>query len=502
MLALAGREELRRLRARYSHLEFMRQTWQSASEQFVVGIHTAEICRLIDAAFDDLRRGKSTFLLVKVPFRHGKSQIISRYLPPHFLGEFPDKEVMLITYAASLSEGFSRYARSLMRSPEYQDIYPEIKINQSNSGVQQWGIEGHMGSCMASGLSSGITGKGGSLLILDDYLAGRTEAESETIRNSTWEHFTNDFLTRRAPVSITIVLATPWHVDDIIGRIERRTDPASEDYDPDFPQFKSVSFPAMDGDVEIGVRDREKYGDGGWHMERVRYKWLFPERYSEQWYRSQFASLGAYNASGLLQCSPQIRGGNLFVTDRIRVHDDEADFPLTKYCRVWDLAHTERQTQKSDPDWTSGTLLAYTRAGSVWELWIKDVRRIRAKAPERDAFIRTVTEDDGPSVTVAVENSLDARDAVSTMQTILAGRAVVKSLNIRYDKVARAGYVEPIFDGGNVHILRGDWNMDWLREVKDFPSGKHDDQVDNITAGYFLCCQARGEIRSGRVSGV
>ena len=481
----------------------MKQTWQSASEPFTVGIHTREICRLIDEAFDNLRQGQSTFLLVKVPFRHGKSQIISRYLPPHFLGEFPDREVMLISYASSLSEGFSRYARSLMRSKEYETIYPDVKLSQTNAGVQQWGIENHLGSCMASGLGGAITGKGGSLLILDDYCASRADAESDVIRESTWEHFTNDFLTRRAPTSIVIVLATPWHVDDIIGRIEKRISPESEDYDPDFPQFKVVAFPAVNSDVEIGVKNKEKYGDNKYHLETIHYDYLFPERYDEKWYKSQFASLGTYASSGLLQCRPQIRGGNFFDTSKVQIHDKEDDFPKTRFYRLWDLAHTEKQTQKADPDWTSGTLLAYTKIDGLWHLWIKHVARIRAKANERDVFIRSATDKDGQGVAVAVENSLDSKDAVVTLQEILKGKRTVIPLNIKWDKIARAGNVQPIFEAGHVHILRGDWNLDWFTEVKGFPSMPHDDQVDNFTAGYILCCMNNnGQIMSGKVAGV
>lgn len=483
---------------RYSHLKFMERCWRGAADTFKVGIHTREICRLLDAAFDDLRRGRSTFLVVKVPFRHGKSHIISRYLPPHFLGEFPDREVMLVTYAASLAEGFSRYARALMRSPEYMRIYPEVRVDRTNAGVQQWGVEGRSGSCMASGLGGSITGKGGSLLLLDDYLSSRADAESEVVRNSTWEAFTNDFLTRRAPAAITVVLATPWHVDDIIGRIERRIDPASDEYDADFPKFKVVSFPAMDGDVEIGVRAE----GGGWRMERRRYKWLFPERFDEGWYRSQFAALGEYNASALLQCSPTARAGNLVKVENVRWHDDAAEFPLTKYYRVWDLAHTEKQTIKDDPDWTSGTLLAYVNRGGAWELWIKDVARIRAAAPERDAFIRAVADRDGDGVAVAVENSVDSADALANMREIFKGRRSVRAVQTRGDKVARMSYVEPIFEAGNAHALRGAWNLDWLDEVKNFPRGRHDDQVDNLSAGYALCCKGAGRIASGRVEGV
>lgn len=485
--------------AQKSHLAFIKYCWQNPSEKFAIGIHTKEICRLIDEAIENLKHGKSTFLLIKVHFRAGKSDIVSRYLPPHFLGEFPDKDIMVVGYAQSLADNFSKFSRSLLCSREYKELYPDIELS---GGVESWGAKGHIGIVTESGITSGITGKGYTLGICDDYISSRAEAESENIRESLWEHFTNDFLTRRAPTSITIVLATPWHVDDIIGRIERKIDPNNDDYDENFPKFKVISFPAMDGDVEIGVKDKEKYGDRKYHLEKVHYKWLFPERYDESWYKSHFATLGSYAASGLLQCTPMLRGGNLFVTDKIQYHSSVSEFPQTKYYRVWDLAHTAKQTQKADPDYTSGTLLAYTKVDGVWHLWIKDVARMRGKAPERDNYIRAVSEKDGAGVTIAVENSADSKDAVSNMQTILNGKRVVKPLNIGIDKIARAGYIEPIFEAGHVHVLRGEWNLDWINEVKSFPSGKHDDQVDNLTAGYMLCCQSQGRIVLGKVQGI
>ncbi len=284
-----SKEQVRRYHIgalRYNHEKFIRHCWRSG-EPFISGLHTKVICRLINKAIDDFRDGISTFLIVKVPFRHGKSDIVSRYLPPHFLGEFPDSEVMLATYASSLAEGFSRFARSVVRSDEYREIYPEVEVSHESSGVQRWGIEGHQGGLQASGLTSGLTGKGYHLGVLDDYCSGRQDAESEVIRNSSWEHFTNDFLTRRAPVSITIIAATPWHVDDIIGRIERMTDKDSPDYDANFPKFTEVSFPALNGDVIV-------------EGERVKYEYLFPERFSPDWYAQQQASLGEYGTASLL----------------------------------------------------------------------------------------------------------------------------------------------------------------------------------------------------------
>lgn len=488
-------QNVQKVLARKTHLRFIQYCWEN-SEEYAVGRHTRTICHLIDETVEDYKNGKSTYLIVKVHPRAGKSEILSQNLTAHFIGAYPDKEVMLCCYNSTLAEKNSKLARKIIDSEKYKELYGNVEIE---GGVQQWNIKGYKAMVTASGLVSGITGNGYTLGMVDDYIAGRENAESQVIRDKIWEEFTNSFLTRRAPVSITIVLATQWHVDDIIGRIEKKIDPNSDEYDEHFPKFRIVSFPATNGEGDVWVERTETEKA---HWEHQKWDYLFPERFSEEFYKQQMAALGSYSFSSLYQCNPQIRGGNLFDTSKIQIHNTDDDFPKTKYYRVWDLAHTAKQTQKADPDWTSGTLLTYNKIEGQWHLWIKDVSRIRASAGERDTFIRAVSEKDGMGVSVAVENSMDSKDAVNNLRTILNGIRSVIPQNIGIDKVARAGYVEPIFEAGHVHILRGSWNLDWLTEVKEFPSGKHDDQVDNFTAGYFLCCQQTGQIMSGRVAGV
>lgn len=497
MLPIANKEQLKKLKAQYSHLDFIKYCWQKPNEPYNVGRHTRTICHLIDEAIEDFKNGKSTYLVVKVHPRAGKSEILSQNLTAHFMGAFPDKEAMICCYNSALAEKNSKLAKRIIESKKFQELYPNT---ETEGGVQQWNIVGHTAMVTASGLISGITGNGYSLGMLDDYIAGRENAESQIIRDKIWEEFTSSFLTRRAPVSITIVLATQWHVDDVIGRIEDTMNPENEKYQEDFPKFRIVSFPATNGEGDVWVERTEKEKA---HWEHQKWDFLFPERFSEEFYRQQRAALGDYAYSSLYQCKPQIRGGNFFDTSKIQYHNTVEDFPKTRYYRVWDLAHTAKQTQKADPDWTSGTLLTYTKIDNLWHLWIKDVVRIRASAGERDTLIRSATEKDGQNVAVAIENSLDSKDAVNNLQEILKGLRSVIPLNLKMDKIARAGYVEPIFEAGHVHILRGNWNLDWLTEVKEFPSGKHDDQVDNFTAGYFLCCQnSNGQIMSGKVAGV
>lgn len=488
------------------HLKFMQTVWRKKGEPLLVGLHTNAICKIIDDAINDFDEGISSYIIITVPPRSGKSDIISKYLPAHFIANHPDKDVMVVSYNSSLAVSHSKFSRDLLETEEFKEIYPKVKLSSKNSSSESWGVEGGVGVVTASGLASGITGKGYHLGILDDYCAGRKEAESVAYRESTWNSFTNDFLTRQAPTNITIILATPWHIDDVIGRIKAKNDKDNKDhYDPSFPKYRVINFPAQNGEVEVINNLGEK--------EVVHYDYLFVDhtlstgevikgRFTPAYYEAQHASLGDYGYQALYMCNPVRQGGNLIDTSKIKYHDNVKDFPLIKYWRVWDLAHSERQRMKDDPDWTSGTLLGFKKnVDGLWELWIKDVARIRADAMERNNFIYAVSEKDGQGVSIAVEQSIDSKDAVLTMQEALKGKRVVRGLKLQGDKVSRMSFVEPIFEIGNVHVLRGAWNLDWLNEVKEFPSGKHDDQVDNMSAGYSLMCQTQGSAVAGGVSG-
>lgn len=460
---------LRRLEAVDHHLNFMMYTWTNCAEPFTVGFHTRRICAAIDYAVERYREGKSTAWVITVPFRHGKSEIISRKLPAHFLGLFPDDKVILCGHTQALTEGFSKISRNLISTPPYRSLFPEIRVDPGSSSGAHWMIKDHEGECFASGLLGSLSGQGYNLGLLDDYCRNRADAESDTLREKMWDAFTNDFMTRRAPVSITIVLATPWHVDDIIGRIKKRMKE-----DAEFPRFKFLKFPAMSEQYPQGV--------------------LFPERFGKSWYTQQRAVLGEYGFQSLMQLDPVKRGGNMLNTECIQRHLSAAEFPKgLRWFRVWDLAHTAKERAKADPDWTSGTLLAFSVQEDMPHLWIRNVDRMRKNAPERDAEIRRVTMLDGAYVRVGVGNSSDAKDAIATMSHILRGKRTVLAVSENKDKVVRATPLEPIFTAGNVHVVQGEpWLADWEAEVAAFPFGPHDDQVDNLSAGYAIW-QSQGD---------
>ena len=401
------------------------------------------------------------------------SEIISRKLPAHFMGLFPDGKVLLTGHTADLTVGFSKESRDLLLKDKYKELFPDTKLNPYDSSAKHWKIHGRYGEVFACGLTGGLSGQGYTVGIVDDFFKNRAEAESPTISDRTWNAFTNDFLTRRAPRSITIVTATRWNLNDLIGRIEI----AMKD-DPYFPKFEFIIIPAFSDEYETGV--------------------LFPERFSEQWYAEQKAALGTYGTASLLQCNPTAQGGNILKVDNVK-KVKLTDFPDGQYLRVWDLAHTEKERASHDPDWTSGTLLLFRRKpGSLrqWELWIKDVKRFRLDAPKRDNQILNITVSDGAYVKVGIENSIDSKDAFKMLQKLLLGQRIVNPIKTTGDKVVRATPLEPIFEAGDVYVPEGaTWLSAWIEELQSFPTGAHDDQVDNLSAG-FVCFNKSGGVIS------
>jgi phage terminase large subunit-like protein len=445
-------------------LGFMCRVWWMP-HPLLIGRHTRDICEAIDRAIERFLAGESTFLDIAVPFRHGKSDIVSRALPAYFLGHcagaMPD--VIMSGYAADLVESFSRDTKRIIQSDEYAELFPGVRLAQGHNNVGSWSIEGSSGEVVVAGLGGGITGKGGALIILDDYCKSRAEAVSRLYRDRTWDAFKADLMSRRAPVSIVIVCSTPWHVDDLRGRIKRE-----ERENPDFPHFQRLKFPARSEDG-----------------------FLFPERFSETWYREQYATLGK-QAAALLDCEPVLEGGNRFDTSKIKFHNSLAEFPEGRYVRAWDLASSEKERDKDDPDWTVGIKGLVTFENEVPHLWIADIAAIQAEAPRRDALIKATCQKDGPGCPQYVEAFGAYKDAYTTLKAVLHGRSVVLPARLPGDKSAKLAPLEPIFDAGNVHILRAPWNEPLIRQFTEFPDGAHDDYCDPAAIIFEVLSQKGG----------
>ena len=465
--------------ARMSHLEFVKYNWQLQSE-FLTGFHTQVVSDRLDRAFADFKKGKSSFFMVRIPFRHGKSELISRALVPHFLGEFPECETIVTSYNTQIAESFSRDARNMIDSETYRELYPNVVLDPDNKSIKKWGLTNKMGKTLWSGIGGALTGAGYHLGIVDDPLKNREEANSEIIREKRWEAFTEAFLTRRAPVSITLLVGTPWHDDDFFGRIEKEMEENER-----FPHFESLTFPAKAEDYT---------GDGDYRSE-----YLFPERFSKEWYEGQYASLGKYASSGLLDCSPKIKGGNILACQEGENWNyvDEKPEGFGRLYRSWDLAST-KALAGNDPDWTVGikgaikvevTKIVNPNTRKVDKLkmvsiYIEDIVRIREEAVKRNEKMIWTAHNDGQSCVHFIESFGAQKDTVTTLKSILGGSRIVKGVRHNGDKDFKiTEALEVPLASGNVYVNRrvSKAMMDDVQEeFESFPFGTHDDICDSL----------------------
>jgi predicted phage terminase large subunit-like protein len=467
------REELFRGRARHQHFHFIRHCWQRP-DPFIEAKQSSfqrDICARIDDSIEKYRRGISSFVCINVVFGHGKSDISSRYLPPHFLGEFPDAEVMVVSHTDDKATEFGAFGRTLMQSPEYRELYPDVKLSRSKHGVEEWHIEDHFGKAQYLGIGSGTAGKRGNLIVIDDFFGKREHAESFILREGVWQSFTDDIMTRRAPVTIVLMVVTPWHADDPIARLKKKM---AED--PLFPQFEFVKYPA----------ESPKYASG----------YLFPERFSEAWYTSQKKILGQYAYMSLMQCDPQIRAGNMIRIDKVQFYGGPEDPELPEglqWVRGWDLASSEKQVAKDDPDFTVGVKLAATQTSTsipgVYSntLYIDDVVRGQWEATQRNKIIIDTAIAD-TEIPIGIESFGAYKDAFTTIENILGGIRSVRKMQLEGDKVSKASSLVPIFEAGNVWMRRAPWNSEFLRVCGEFPGGGHDDDVDAMAVAKAMAC--------------
>lgn len=294
-------------------------------------------------------------------------------------------------------------------------------------------------------------------------------------RDKTWDSFRNDLLTRlNAPANIVIVCATPWHIDDLRGRIRRMM---AED--AGFPKFEELNFPA---------------GRPG------EYDYLFPERFGADWYTGQRASLGK-QAPALLDCEPMVEGGNRFDVGRVVVHQTLDGWPQTREVRGWDLASSTRERDGDDPDWTWGVRGCVTSEPAGFgkmrrnSIWIRSMVACRAEAPERDALIRATAQTDGYGVVQQVEAFGGYKDAFTTLRFALLGVSVVRPSRLPGDKSAKLAALEPAFDAGLVHVYAGGcgrfFDM-WRSQFAAFPDGGHDDACDATAVMYHAQAKSGG----------
>src|SRR3990167_4897616 len=159
-------------------------------------------------------------LVVAVPPRHGKSQQISIDFPAWYLGKHPDEEIITSSYSAELVGDCGGKAGEKVNSQDYKVIFPDTILREDERARGRWRtLQG--GSYTAVGVCGPITGRGAKVFVIDDPIKNREEAESLVQREKLYDWLTSVVMTRMEPNGVIVLVMTRWHMDDLVGRIEK-----------------------------------------------------------------------------------------------------------------------------------------------------------------------------------------------------------------------------------------------------------------------------------------
>jgi predicted phage terminase large subunit-like protein len=174
--------------------------------------------QLLCDKLQDVAEGRIPNLMVFMSPGTAKSTYVDVVFVPWFMARYPRRNVGLGSYASTIARKQGRRARQIVKSRQFANLFPDAGLSNESSAADEWALTTG-GEYMAFGLQAGVTGNRFGLGIIDDPVAGREEAESETIRNKTWDAYQDDFCTRLTPGAPQVMILTRWHEDDIAGRI-------------------------------------------------------------------------------------------------------------------------------------------------------------------------------------------------------------------------------------------------------------------------------------------
>jgi len=412
--------------------------------------------------------GDCNRLILQVPPRHGKSLLASQLLPAAYLLAHPDRYVGISSYSAELAEGFSRKAREFYR--EAGGL-----LDPKNQAVNAWATEGN-GGLWAAGVGGAITGRSGHLLIIDDPVKNREDAESSRMMEKLNDWYTSTLYTRLEPqVGAIVVIQTRWSENDMIGQLLENEMNVSE---KGREGWTIVDLPALyedSGDRPPLPEHCEIISDWRTEVDEA----LCPQRYDFNDLQRIREAIGSRDFASLYQQRPAPEGGNMFDPNwwQYYSHDDV----IPEFSRVL-LAVDATFTATSKSDYVVGAVVG--QAGN--RFYVLDLAREKLDVVGTISMISRMYSRHSLNGTL-IELAASGYAVYQIMSKKVPGLIGFKPDK---SKEARASGIIPIVEAGNVFLpASAPWLDAFINEFSLFPASKNDDIVDAITMAINYCNQ-------------
>lgn len=443
----------------YAFRQHMHPRMLLASWQANVALH-------LQRFHEQLLAGTRPKLILQTPPQHGKTEQVRDFIA-WLAGKNPDWRMIYASYSDPLGIKTNMAIQRMIMSRAYQQVFPNTRLSDDNvvtlagrflRNSSMLEFVGREGSFRNTTVNGPINGEGLDIGIIDDPIKGRKEANSTTIRESTWDWLTDDFFGRFSDHAGMIMILTRWHLDDPAGRWIAR-----------FPETQVLRYPA------IATEDEE-------HLLRVKGEALFPELKPLDFLNERKCVLSQASFEAQYQQNPIIVGGGMFPIAEIEVIEYVPISRVLKSVRYYDKAGTE-----GGGSFTAGVLMHKLNDG---KFVVEDVRHGQWGAFERETRIKQTAQSDAVKyphhfIYVEQEPGSGGKESAENSIRMLAGyKAYADKVSGQGDKTYRAEPLSAQVQGGNLAVVAADWNIDFFNELEAFPNGKYKDQVD-ASSGAF-----------------
>lgn len=400
--------------------------------------------KLVDVAAGRIKR-----LMVSMPPRHGKSELVSRYFPAWYIGTFPNKRIILVSYEADFAATWGRKARDLLE--EHGPSLFGIRVSGKSSAANRWDIEGHEGGMVTAGVNGPITGKGADIGIIDDPVKNDQEAMSVTYQERTYEWYKSTFRTRIQRDGAIILIMTRWHENDLAGKLLAAQEEEGE-------KWEVVSLPAIAEDDDPLGREIGQP--------------LCPGLFTKDALESIKKAVGSYWWASLYQQRPSPAEGGIFKRNWWQYYRRVPD-RFDEIIQSWDMTFKDTKTA----DYVVGQV--WGRKGA--DKYLLDQVRDRMDFPATVQAVRNLSAKWPQARAKLVEDKANGPAVIATLKREISGLIPVEPQG---SKESRAWAVSPDIEAGNVYLPDpgiAPWVHDFIEECAAFPNGANDDQVDAMS---------------------
>ena len=436
---------------------FVRRAWPvyDPSSPLIWGWHIDAICEHLEA----VTSGEIIRLLINIPPGTMKSSLVNVLWPAWEWGPklLPHHRIISAAHEQSLAIRDNRAMRRVIQSDWYQSLWPtNIAVDQNQKTYFENEATGFRQACAVSSM----TGKRGHRVLWDDPLSAE-HANSATHIDTAIREFTETLPSRyvNPETSANVIVMQRLHERDPSGYILEND-----------LGYEHLCLP-----MEFEP-DRRCVTGIGWQDPRTTDgELLFPQRFPQPVIDRDKKIMGVYAWAGQAQQRPAPRTGGFFAWEKLEIVG--AAPKLKKIVRYWDKAGTDGGGAR-----TAGVKMGLGSDG-LW--YVLDVVKGQWSAARREPVIRQTAETDGKDVEIWIEQEPGSGGKESAESTVrnLAG-FVIRAERATGDKAVRAEPYAVQVEAGNIKIVQGEWNKEFIDEHKSFPNGKFKDQIDAASGGF------------------